>query len=349
MKKIRLFTGFVAISLLLVACGEEATQHASSSTENNALQVEQNTSQSTALSGDTSESLIKTNTDDPTEDPSLDIVLNEVQSKFKQLSYTDEETGVTLAYNLYVPEDYDEDTKYPMVSFIHDDSVVGSGVAGALTQGYGGAIWATEAEQAKHASFVLVPYFETSTVEGGMGQSGSSVVEAQVQTYYDLLQELQKEYSIDTNRLYQTGQSMGGMTSFYLNATYSDLFAATLYVSSQWDVNQLNALENQKFFYIVAGGDNQAMTGQTDLMNLLENDGISYSTAEWDAVWSAEQKNTAANEMIGENTDQNFVHWATGSVLTDGENMEHMASFDYGYTVPAVRNWLFNQSKADER
>ena len=187
-----------------------------------------------------------------------------------------------------------------------------------MTQGYGGVIWATEAEQEKHASFVLVLYFETSTVEGGMGQSGSSVVEDQVKTYYDLLQQLQNEYSIDTDRLYQTGQSMGGMTSFYLNATYPDLFAATLYVSFQWDVNQLKALENQKFFYIVAGGDDQAVTGQTDLMNLLKTDGISYSSAEWNATWSAEQKNTAANEMIDKNTDQNFVQWTAGSVLTDG-------------------------------
>ncbi|GEM_PF-5940541 len=114
MKKIGLFASFIVLSLLLVACDEKDTQGSSSSTDNSTTQTE-NSTKSTASSDETSDSLTKTNTDHPTEDPSLDTVLNEVQSKFQQLSYTDEETGVTLAYNLYVPEDYD---KYPMVSFM---------------------------------------------------------------------------------------------------------------------------------------------------------------------------------------------------------------------------------------
>ena len=28
-----------------------------------------------------------------------------------------------------------------------------------------------------------------------------------------------------------------------------------------------------------------------------------------------------------------------------GKGMEHMASFDYGYKIAAVRDWLFKQSK----
>ena len=35
-----------------------------------------------------------------------------------------------------------------------------------------------------------------------------------------------------------------------------------------------------------------------------------------------------------------------GSVLPEtGRAMEHMASFDYGYKIAAVRDWLFKQSK----
>jgi predicted peptidase len=341
MKKTRLLMIIGPLLLTLGACNSTNNGTTDSSSTNSSI----NETNSSELKTTSSSTFTKTDTNDPTEDPELSEVLSEVESKFQQLTYEDLDTGITLTYNLYVPENYDENTAYPMISFIHDDSVTGGGADAALTQGYGGTIWATDTEQAKHASFVLVPYFETSTIAGGMGQSGSEVVEDQVQTYYDLLQELQKEYTIDSDRLYQTGQSMGGMTSFYLNSQYADLFAATLYVSSQWDVDQLKALENQTFFYIVAGGDSQATAGQTDLMNLFDEDGISYSSAEWDATWSAEEKNTAANEMIAKNTNQNFVTWTTGSVLANGGNMEHMASFDYGYTVPAVRDWLFNQSK----
>ena len=42
----------------------------------------------------------------------------------------------------------------------------------------------------------------------------------------------------------------------------------------------------------------------------------------------------------------NFIKWETGSVLPEsGQGMEHMASFDYGYKIAAVRDWLFQQSK----
>ena len=42
----------------------------------------------------------------------------------------------------------------------------------------------------------------------------------------------------------------------------------------------------------------------------------------------------------------NFIKWETGSVLPEsGKGMEHMASFDYGYKIAAVRDWLFLQSK----
>ncbi len=42
----------------------------------------------------------------------------------------------------------------------------------------------------------------------------------------------------------------------------------------------------------------------------------------------------------------NFIRWEAGSVLPDtGRAMEHMASFDYGYQIAAVRDWLFRQGK----
>ena len=35
----------------------------------------------------------------------------------------------------------------------------------------------------------------------------------------------------------------------------------------------------------------------------------------------------------------------TGVLPETGRAMEHMASFDYGYKIAAVRDWLFKQSK----
>lgn len=295
---------------------------------------------------DSAGSFKKTNTDDAKPDPSLEKVTSEVSSKFRQLSYTDKKTGVTLRYNLFVPKNYDKNTAYPLLTFIPDDSVTGQNTTAGITQGYGGSIWATNLEQKKHASFVLIPVFDSSTVAGGTGQYGSAVDKNNVQTYLDLLKHLENKYNIDTDRLYGTGQSMGGMTMFYLNSHYPKLYAATLYVSSQWDVKQLSALKNQKFFYIASAGDSKASVGQKRLMKMLKRNKANYSQTTLDATISADKKNTAANQLMSKQYDANFITWKAKTVLKDStKTIEHNASFDYGYTIPAVRDWLYNQSK----
>ncbi len=45
-----------------------------------------------------------------------------------------------------------------------------------------------------------------------------------------LLKSIVDDKNIDSNRLNITGQSMGGMISMYYNITYSDIFAASLFV-----------------------------------------------------------------------------------------------------------------------
>ena len=53
-----------------------------------------------------------------------------------------------------------------------------------------------------------------------------------------------------------------------------------------------------------------------------------------------------AEELIAKGGNINFIRWEAGSVLPEsGKGMEHMASFDYGYKIAAVRDWLFKQSK----
>jgi predicted peptidase len=173
----------------------------------------------------------------------------------------------------------------------------------------------------------------------------------QIEVAVRLIQSLTETYSIDTNRLYTTGQSMGGMTSFYLNATYPDLFAASLFVGSQWDNSILNVLEDDSFFYIVSAGDPKASVGQAGLMEVFDGDGAAYSHAEWSAQDDAETQNAAVAAMLAEGNSANFVTFTLGTTLAEGQTSgggagEHMTSFDYAYKIEAVRDWLFGQVKA---
>ena len=281
---------------------------------------------------------------DKSSDTELQAMISDVVPKFELLTYEDAESGISLQYQLFVPENYDPSVKYPLLQFIPDSSVVGKDAETVLTQGWGGLVFASEEEQAKHPSFVVVPVFTDTVVNDKFEHS------AQIDAAVRLIQSLTEEYSIDTDRIYTTGQSMGGMTSFYLNTAYPDLFAASLFVGSQWDNSILNVLEDKEFFYIVAAGDPRASEGQAGLKAVFDEDQAAYSSAEWSAKDPQEVQNASVEAMLAEGNNANFVTFTLGSTTADGSTGntkagEHMTSFDYAYKIEAVRDWLYSQSR----
>ena len=283
---------------------------------------------------------------DKSGDAELQKMIAETAPKFQLLNYEDTETGTSLQYQLFVPENYSPDESYPLIQFIPDASVVGRGADVVLTQGWGGLIWATEEEQAKHPAFVVVPIFTETVVDDAFHHS------AQIDVAVRLIRYLAGTYSIDTKRLYTTGQSMGGMTSFYLNVAYPDLFAASLFVGSQWDNAVLDVLENKSFFYIVSAGDPKASVGQTGLMEVFDRDQAVYTHSEWSAQEDAAEQDTHVAAMLAEGRQANFVTFTLGTTVPAGTSVrggagEHMTSFDYAYRIEAVRDWLFRQTKSN--
>ena len=265
---------------------------------------------------------------------------NETFDKFEQFIYEDAETGKTMQYNLFVPDAYDGKQSYPLVLFMADASTVGKDVTTPLTQGYGALEFASKRDQQKHPSFVLVPQYTDWAVQDDWSTTD------EVEMTIRLLEKVCKEYNVDTNRLYTTGQSMGGMMSFYFNITHPDLFAASLFVSSQWDTSKMQDFGRKHFFYIVAGGDQKAYGGMQDLAKVLKANDARVDSASWSAKLPVEEQERLAEQLIARGGNINFIKWEAGSVLPEtGRAMEHMASFDYGYKIAAVRDWLFKQSK----
>ena len=265
---------------------------------------------------------------------------NETLKKFRQLTFEDAKTGKTMSYNLLVPEGAEAGQKLPLVLFMADASTAGKEVTAPLTQGYGALGFASNRDQQKHPSFVLVPQYTDWAVQDDWSTTD------EVEMTIRLLQTVCKEYNIDTNRLYTTGQSMGGMMSFYFNITHPELFAASLFVSSQWDTSKMKDFGKRKFFYIVAGGDEKASGGMRELAEVLKKQNAHIDSASWSAKLPQSEQERLAETLIAKEGNINFICFEKGSVLPEsGQGMEHMASFDFGYKIAAVRDWLFEQSK----
>ena len=127
---------------------------------------------------------------------------------------------------------------------------------------------------------------------------------------------------------------------------YPDLFAASLFVGSQWDNTILDVLEDKSFFYIVSAGDDKASAGQSGLMAVFDQDGVGYSHGEWSAMDDAQAQAQSVQALIDQGYSANFVTFTADTTLPAGmSGSEHLTSFDYAYKLETVRDWLFAQSK----
>lgn len=279
-------------------------------------------------------------TPDKSNDTELQALLAETVDKFIQLEYKDSQTGNSMLYNLFIPEGYDKSKRYPLVLFIADASTATKEVKVPLTQGYGGVIWASAEDQAKHPCFVLVPQYTKTAVNDNFETSD------EVEMTIRLLNSVTGQYSIDKDRLYTTGQSMGGMMSMYFNIAHPDLFAASIFVGCQWDTSKMQGFAKDNFFYIVAAGDEKAPKGMAALKTVLENEGAKIATAEWSARLPQEEQEAEVQRLLDKGEHINFVTFTLGSVMPEnGSGNEHMNSFDYAYKLAGLRNWLFEQKK----
>ena len=293
----------------------------------------------------------KSDEEDETYQTVLDTIpqeeMDNARKAFQQLQFTDTvNSSLVMDYNLFVPENYTEEKKYPLVIFIHDASIVGAkNINSTLVRSVGGPIFATEREQKKHQCFVLAPqYSEVIIDDNNGGYSKSEYINVTVR----LIQKLIKDYSINTDRIYSTGQSMGAMTTLYLLANYQNLLAAGLVVDGQWKLDELQGLPNATFTYFAAGSNGKAYRGQLEVKDYLKSLNITYrEIMDMNAQDNITLLNNVTKDMYSYNYSHNFIKFKDGSVLPpNAKNAhEHTSSFKYGFRIDEVRDWLFAQNK----
>ena len=270
--------------------------------------------------------------------------INLVVDDFLRLEFKDPDTGKILKYNLYVPKHYDRNKSYPMVMFIHDASACSTEPDRTLIQGNGAVIWATPSEQAKHEAFVLAPQYN------GVITTDDFHASDMLGTTVKLIHWLFSQYSIDRNRIYTTGQSMGCMLSIAINIKYPDLFAASLLVAGQWDPQAMAVLAKKKMWIIVAEGDTRAFPGMNASLAVMEKAGAKISRAKWNGRAGDAEIAASVKKISTEDTNIKYAVYEKGTTLPielaqSGRN-EHMETWKIAYNIEGVRDWLFAQTKS---
>lgn len=266
---------------------------------------------------------------------------------FEQFEFKDEKTGITLKYNLYIPKNYGTtgNKKYPLVLFMHDAGPLSENTETTLIQGNGATSWAKPEIQQKYESFVLAPQYPVKVV------NDDHEATAHLEATKNLLDYLTKKYNIDTNRLYTTGQSMGGMMSLALNSKYPDLFAASYYVACQWDPAVMASVSKNKAWIVVSTGDTKAYPGMNAITKVFEeNGGVVVRDENWDGASTSAQFTELVNKTIAKNPNAN-VYYTTikeGTIPyrpAGNKGAEHVYTWTVAYNIDAIKDWIFAQSK----
>ena len=158
---------------------------------------------------------------------------------FEARVYRDNSSG-TLPYRLFKPEKYEAQKKYPLVLFLHGGVGVGSDNRRQFNGGNDVPPKALTAStnQLRYPCFIVAP--QCSALEGWTRIDRR--LARPLNLSVTLLNTLQKEFSIDPDRLYVVGLSMGGGAVWDLVAKYPTMFAAAVPICSAGDPSKASVL-----------------------------------------------------------------------------------------------------------
>lgn len=245
-------------------------------------------------------------------------------SLFEEKTYEDAETGVTLPYELYVPKNYDASKEYPVVFALHGAGQRTQSLDMVLKRYEMATIWAKDSEEGKNECIVVAPQL---TEENGNGWTNFMITYdtgAEADAYeltdwgkaaYNLLQQVKGEYSVDENRIYATGLSMGGFGTYAVAIAHPDEFAAIVPVCGGGDPEEIAVLKGKTAIWNFHAKDDPAVSFDfyTKTVEALDAAGMEYET----------------------------------TVYEEGEVFYPNAHFAWtpAYANAEMRNWLFEQSK----
>ncbi|GJM13656.1 MAG: hypothetical protein DHS20C12_20590 [Pseudohongiella sp.] len=132
-------------------------------------------------------------------------------------SYAFPGTGESIPYALFVPSSYDASQPAPLIVSLH-----GLGRTHDWLMGYHGLL-----DQAEANGYIVVTplgYIRRGWY-GSREIADMQDAQRSEEDVMNVLQILRDEFSVDSNRIYLWGHSMGGAGTYHIAAKYPDIFA----------------------------------------------------------------------------------------------------------------------------
>ena len=293
-----------------------------------------------------------------------------------------------LPYALYVPKDYNPSGKYGLVLHIHDAGSMSSDPMLTLTESQAAANYASPwfqnlaKEKGLDGVIVLCPAvaefypMDKENPEYSLRMARDNwTLSCAAPAIWELMDHITRTYSIDRNRIYGSGQSMGGMTVMAMASQRDNYFAALLPMSCKWGNNMDksypfngetyysapaagsiiwkkdshgNPCDYNNWFYMISDDNILFLNtkGENAEYRILYHDlaGVDIPSADLllDSTTTAEKRSAAIRSLTAQKNSTG-IYQAT---LTG--NVSHMSAWFYGHGTPACYEWLLSQTRKTE-
>lgn len=182
----------------------------------------------------------------------------------------------TIVYRLFIPKNYQPTQKYPLMLTLHGAGERGNDNTSQLFHDFN-KMWADDSIQTKHPCFVLAPQcpLNNQWVDTDWGKGtydmNSVPISDDLQAVVEILDSLGKEFSLDPDRIYVSGISMGGYGTWYMILKFPDRFAAAIPVCGAGDNKKAASISKVPIWAFHAADDGTVpVAGSRDMVNALK-------------------------------------------------------------------------------
>jgi predicted peptidase len=149
-------------------------------------------------------------------------------------------SGETMPYRLFIPDAAARRERLPLILYLHGGGGIGTDnlkqISGGNTNGT--HTWTTPEAQRRHPVFVLAPQLPQNRLsQAGRPDAWSPSLD----TVLEILAAVSREFAIDSDRVYVTGQSMGGYGTWGFISRRPELFAAAVPLCGGGDAARIAA------------------------------------------------------------------------------------------------------------
>jgi len=250
---------------------------------------------------------------------SVDEIFNRFIKKYQTYQ------GTTIPYYLFKPANYTPATHFPLVLCLHGSGERGDNPS-AVKNNSMATVWARDSNQARWPCFILVPQCPTN----GWWPDVNLIL-----TVNNIVDSLRSEFSLDTNRLYITGLSMGGYGTWSTIAYFPHKYAAAVPMSGGGDPSTATLIKHIPIWNFHGAQDGTVnVSASRQMISALENTGCTIVYTNCHNGDCTGLSDSALADKIKSGAKKLYTEYQYGGHLI----------WDQAYNTALLSSWLFAQS-----